>query len=102
MERARTHVHSRVCHWHSLYPALVQLAQGHLGIESNGIEVNGEVDDIILIDRRRRRSRLFILKAFRQFASGVLNCLLPQLQPMFITFNSVLPLSFVTSSAQIQ
>lgn len=69
-----THVHPRIGHWYPLNPALVQLAKGHFGVKRNGVKVYREVEDVILVYRRRWWGRLILHEAFRQLAVRILHC----------------------------
>ena len=60
-----THVHPWVSHGHTFDAAFVQLAEWYFGVESDGVEVDRQIKDIVLIDRRWWRRRFILNETFR-------------------------------------
>ena len=91
--RSYTYIHPRICHRHTLDSAFVQLAEWYLGVQSDSIEVHGQIKDVILVHRRRRRCWLVLQESFRHFAARVRSRLLAQLEPLLVTLDCVLALA---------
>lgn len=90
---SHTYIHSRVSHRYSLYSTLIQLIQRYLCVESNGIQIQGKVNDIGIIDWWRWRSGFIFHEAFRQLATCLLLRLLTEFEPLLVALCSVLPLT---------
>ena len=88
-----THVHAWVCHRYPLDAAVVKLRQWYLRIQRYRVQVHGQVDDVGLVHRWRRRGWLSLREAWGQVATIVLYGLGTQFLPLIISFNRVLALT---------